>query len=113
VDRLSQAEYDQRAQPELLALRDAFDALEIDGVEADLEGGILTLEFLDDERYVVNSHQAARQIWMAAAREAWHFDWVAERGAWVASRTGDELWETLGRVVANKLNRPVRLQRPG
>ena len=113
MERLNEAEYEARAQPELLALRDALDALDVEGVEAELEGGILTLEFVDDARYVVNSHRAARQIWMAAERRAWHFDWDAERQGWVAARSGDELWSTLEQVLTARLNQSIRLRRPG
>ena len=67
----------------------------LDGLEVDLSSGILTIEFPDGLRYVVNSHRAARQIWMAAERSAWHFDFVREGSRWVASKNGDELRSTL------------------
>jgi CyaY protein len=104
-------EFEQRALPELEALVDALDGIEEEDFEAELASDILTLEFSDGTRYVLNSHSAARQIWMAAERNAWHFDWVAERGAWIAHKSGDELWATLERVVSNKLGRAVRLAR--
>ena len=108
---LDEADYEARALPELRALVDAFDAVELDGVEAELASDILSLEFSDGDKYVVNSHRAARQIWMAAGRTAWHFDWEPERSAWVAHKTGDELWATLRRVVSEKLGREVKLSR--
>jgi len=113
VRTLSEAEYEQRAPAELLALRDAIDALPDEGVEAELESDILTIELFDDTEYVINSHRAARQLWMAAGRTAWHFDWLKERGRWVASKTGDELWETLTRLISAQLGKPIELRRPG
>jgi CyaY protein len=110
-ETLSESEYEERALPELRALLDAFDALEPEGVEAELASDILTLEFSDGTRYVVNSHRAARQIWMAAEREAWHFDWDAGKNAWITHKTGDELWATIQRVVENKLGVAVALAR--
>ncbi len=107
---LSEAEYEARALPELRALVDAVDALDTEGLEAELASDILTLEFSDGARYVVNSHRAARQIWMAAERLAWHFDWVPERKAWVAAKTDDELWSTLTRVISEKLGRTITLR---
>ncbi|MBI3200023.1 MAG: iron donor protein CyaY [Polyangiaceae bacterium] len=107
---LSEAEYEARAVPELRALVEAFDRLELDGVEAELANDILTLDFGAGGRFVVNSHRAARQIWMAADRTAWHFDWDPDRSAWVAYKTGDELWATLELVVGKKLERAVRLR---
>ncbi|HEU5076798.1 MAG TPA: iron donor protein CyaY [Polyangiaceae bacterium] len=108
---ISEAEYEALAAPELKLLLEALDALDSDGLEVELESDILTLEFSDDTRYVINSHRAARQIWMAAERAAWHFDWDPARGAWVASKTGDELWQTLSRTIGNKLGHPVELRR--
>jgi iron-sulfur cluster assembly protein CyaY len=108
-EALSEAEYEERALPELRALIDAFDALELDGLEAELASDILTLEFSDGARYVLNSHRAARQIWMAAERSAWHFDWDREKRAWIAHKTGDELWATLERVISEKLGKSVKL----
>ena len=108
---ISEAEYEALAAPELKRLLDAVDALESDELEAELESDILTLEFSDDTRYVINSHRAARQIWMAAERAAWHFDWDAAREAWVASKSGDELWQALSAVIGKKLGHPVELTR--
>lgn len=108
---ISEQDYEARALPELRALVDALDALELGGVECELSSDILTLELSGGERYVVNSHRAARQIWMAADRSAWHFDWDSERAAWIAKKTGDELWSTLSRVLSSKLQKPVELSR--
>ena len=81
------------------------------GVEAELESGILTLEFEDDARFVINSHQAARQIWMAADRSAWHFDWQPSTQSWIATKTSEELWSVLQTALAKKLGEPVTLRR--
>jgi CyaY protein len=107
---LSEAEYEARAFPELRALIDALDALESEAFEAELASDILTLEFRDGARYVINSHRAARQIWMAAERSAWHFDWDPENARWVANKTGDELWSTLERVLGEKLGTRIALR---
>jgi CyaY protein len=106
----SEDEYEARALPELRALVDAFDGLDLDEPEAELASDILTLEFSDGTRYVVNSHRAARQIWMAAERSAWHFSWDPSKGRWIAAKTGDELWGTLERVISAKLGRSVALR---
>jgi CyaY protein len=108
---ISEQDYEARALPELRALVDALDELELGGVECELSSDILTIELAGGDRYVVNSHRAARQIWMAADRNAWHFDWEDERAAWVAKKTGDELWSTLSRVLTVKLGKPVSLAR--
>lgn len=109
---MTEQDYEARAFPELRALITALDGLPGDGFEAELENDILTIEFDDGARFVVNSHRAARQIWMAANRSAWHFDWDPGSERWVASKTQDELWSTVARALSDKLGRPVTLQAP-
>lgn len=109
---VNEEQYTHLAHEELLRLVDALDELDTDSLEVELESDILTLEFEDGTKYVINSHRAARQIWMAADHSAWHFDWRAERSAWIASKSGDELWATVERVAEKKLGQPVRLVRP-
>ncbi len=109
---LTESLFEQKADRTLRALASALD--DVDGLESDLESGILTLEFEDGTKYVVNSHRAARQIWMAADRNAWHFDpdLGSEPTRWTASKTGDELWSALEAVLNRKLGRALALPRP-
>jgi CyaY protein len=71
---MDEKEFDKRSREALgkleAALRDASDALDVD-----LADGILTLEFEDGAKYVVNSHGAAQQIWLSANMSASHFGW--------------------------------------
>ncbi len=106
-ERLTEREFEHRADDVLRALERALSAT--DGLEVDLESGILTLEFDDGIKYVINSHRAAAQIWMAAELRAWHFDPSAN--GWIAGKSGDELWATVEGVVARKLGRGVALPR--
>lgn len=82
-------------------------ALEHDALDVQLGGDVLTLAFDDGTRFVINAHSAAGQVWMAADRNAWHFDHDGAR--WIAVKTGDELMSTVARVVAAKLGTDVRL----
>lgn len=105
---LSERAFEAAADETLGQMSRALDALEGD-VEVELSMGILTLEFSDGTKYVVNSHRAAKQIWMAAERTAWHFDF--EAGRWVAKKNGDELWTAVEAALTGKLGRPVALKR--
>ena len=64
ADPLDEGRFDTLAERALHALEMALN--EIEGLEADLESGIVTIEFDDGVRFVINSHRAARQIWMSA-----------------------------------------------
>ena len=107
---MEEANFEQLADAELDQLIEALIACS-DEVDPDLEMGVLRITFEDDTKYVVNSHRAAKQIWMAAERAAWHFDYVADSGQWVAASNGDELWAAVSKVVGNKLGEAVTLSK--
>jgi CyaY protein len=88
---------------------EALGELEHENLDVDLAGDVLTLAFASGERFVINAHSAAEQIWMAAGTTAWHFDYVAERGQWIARKTDDELMATVAKVVGDKLGEVVKL----
>ena len=103
---LSEPEFERLADEELRHLIGALDEAS-DDLEADLQMGVLSIVFDDGTKYVVNSHRAARQIWMAAEKRAWHFDYDGER--WLAAASGDELRSTLSAGLARKLGAPLSL----
>jgi CyaY protein len=109
MSELGEQEFEKLADRELHALLEALIAAS-DELDPDLESGVLSIHFDDDSKYVVNSHRAAKQIWMAAERTAWHFDYAADRAAWVAS-SGDELWSSLAEMLGRKLGAAVALNR--
>ena len=78
-----------------------------DEVDFSVSDGVLTLEFPDGVRYVLNRQAAANQMWFAAGDRAWHYDWDAERELWKDDRDGHELGENVAERVSEKLGRPV------
>ena len=89
----------------LAHIDDKLGEADLDGLDVQLAGDVLTITFADGGRFVINAHSAAGQIWMAAGTTAWHFD--HEDGRWIARRTGDELMQTVARVVGERLGAPV------
>lgn len=56
-----------------------------DEIDAELQGGILTLTLNAGGQYVINKHAPNRQIWMSSPKSgAIHFDYVD--GVWVSTR---------------------------
>ena len=95
---MDEKEFGRRAAEALRKLDDALRDLE--GVESDLAGDILTLEFEDGAKFVVNSHTAAQQIWLSANMQAWHFGWNDQAQRWRDSRSGAELFAELGSGIS-------------
>ncbi len=102
IARMDEATFDHTAHEELQAIEDAFAEVDPDQVEVSVSDGVLRLDLRDGTRVVINSHRAARQIWMAAIATAWHFDPTSE-GTWVAPKTGEELRSTLTRLVRDQI----------
>lgn len=99
---MDDASFDRVARDELHELESAFSDIDPDDVEVSTSDGVLRLDLRDGTRIVINSHRAARQIWMAAIASAWHFD-PSSDGAWRAARTGEELRPTLARLVRERI----------
>jgi CyaY protein len=105
---MDEKEFGRRAGEALRKLDDSL--RDVDGVESDLAGDILTLEFEDGSKFVVNSHTAAQQIWMSANLQAWHFAWHEPTQSWRDTRSGAELFTEMGKLASEKLAQPVKIR---
>ena len=105
---MDDASFDSVARDELTELENAFSSIDPDDIEVSTSDGVLRLDLRDGTRIVINSHRAARQIWMAAVATAWHFD-PADAGAWRASKSGEELRATLTRLVHDHVGVTIAL----
>jgi CyaY protein len=101
--------FDTIAEKELDFLRGRLDECDPDELECELSMGVLTISFPDGARFVVNSHRAAGQIWMAAFKSAWHFTPKEEGSTWVWRTEKDELRSTLSRVLSEKTGRKISI----
>jgi CyaY protein len=99
---MDETSFDHVARDELRAIEDAFGEVDPDQVEVSSSDGVLRLDLRDGTKIVINSHRAARQIWMAAVASAWHFDPV-DGGAWRAAKSGDELRATVTRLLRERI----------
>jgi iron-sulfur cluster assembly protein CyaY len=69
-------------------------------LEVDLESGILTITCPDGTRIIVNRQTPNREIWVAARSGGFHFAW--RDGAWRDTRSNDELFASLARILASQ-----------
>jgi CyaY protein len=90
----------------LEAIEDAIDA---SGIDADTEraGQVLTLEFDDGSKIIVNGNAPVREIWVAARSGGYHFR--AREGRWLDTRSGEELFAGLSKWVSQQAGEPVVL----
>jgi CyaY protein len=71
-----------------------------DALEVDLESGILTVTCPDASRVIVNRQTPNREIWVAARSGGFHFRMV--EGLWRDTRSGDELFASLARILRSQ-----------
>jgi CyaY protein len=102
------ADYHERAEQTLLRIEQAIEA---SGANVDFEnaGDVLTLEFENGSKLIVNKQGAARQLWVAARSGGFHYDWDPTSGAWRNDQTGAELFAELSRLVSQQAGTRVDL----
>lgn len=99
----------QQADALMDSVQAALDRFDPDELEADTAIGVLKVRFADGQTCVMNRQTAAHQVWLAFGASAWHFAWDAAAHAWMDTKGRGELRSVLGRVLGDKLGRPVTL----
>ena len=92
---MTESEFHRAVDAVLARIEAAVEAEE--DLDGDLEAGILTVTCPDGSRVIVNRQTPNREIWVAARSGGFHF--AAREGAWRDTRSGDELFDSLARVV--------------
>ena len=97
---MEEAEFNTLAEATLARIEQALDACSA-GIDYEVRpGGVLELEFDDGSKIIINRHSAAREIWVAAKSGGFHFR--PERGRWVGTRDGMDLFAALSRLVSEQ-----------
>ena len=71
------------------ALKQVESGLELSGADLDFEmvsDNVLEIEFADGSKIIVNRHDAAQEVWVAARSGGFHYRWDGTR--WQDTRSG-------------------------
>lgn len=103
---MNESEFDKKATDTLLRIEQG---IEESGADIDFEaaGGILTLEFANGTKIIINKQGAARQIWVAAKSGGYHYGFVD--GQWINDQGGGELMSELSRFIREQSDEKVNL----
>ena len=104
---MERQEYLRLADACLEQFADWLEDFDPDEVDFSASDGVLTLEFPDRVRYIINRQAGASQMWFAAGDRAWHYGWSAEQGQWLDDRDGHELGQRVAERLGEKLGREV------
>jgi CyaY protein len=107
-DTMDEGTFQGLAHDAMERVQRGLDAFDPDVVEPVLESGVLKLVFASGPPFVLNTQRPLREVWLAADRQAWHFRYDGAR--WVDKKGGgDELFATVGALVAKKTGLPIAL----
>ncbi|CAN5911715.1 hypothetical protein BH11PSE3_BH11PSE3_44740 [soil metagenome] len=92
---MSDSAFESLADSLLASLEEAIGAAEESGADAELQGGILTVEgdaSSGGGTWIVNKHAPTRQVWLSSPLSgARHYAFDAAAGQWLDTRGGPEL----------------------
>lgn len=89
-------------------LLSALDAIDPDDLDVDLAMGVMTMEFADGSKCIMNRQTAAHQIWLAEGATAWHFE-RDPAGQWQDTKGRGRIEAVLGEVLERRLGKKVAL----
>ena len=105
-ERLSEAEFQQKAEAAIDDLEQAFGALaEERDIDVELQGGVLSVTFEEGEpgRFIVSPNSSVRQLWVSARVASYKFDWSNEAGGFVLTGTIEPLKQVMKRLTQEQL----------
>lgn len=83
---LDASRYATLADEMLERIADTIDDVLGEEIDAELQGGVLTLSLEAGGQYVLNKNAPMKQLWLSSpASGAWHFDYAD--GDWISTRT--------------------------
>lgn len=103
---MTETEFNQLVDDTLLKIEGGIEASGAD-IEYETAAGILTLEFADGSKIIINRQGATQELWVAAKAGGFHYRWTD--GAWRNTRDGSELMAALSACVSQQAGEPVVL----
>ena len=94
----------------MLAIEEAIDASGED-IDYDNVSDILTLEFADGSKIIINKQAPLSQLWVAARSGGFHFDYDSAGQCWRLQGSGEELFACLSRYCSEQAGSEIILQK--
>lgn len=105
-NEMQESEFNQKIDETLYAIEEAIDDAGVD-IDYDTISGILTLEFNNQSKVIINRQSALNQLWLAAKSGGFHLDFVDE--GWFCKTEDSSLNDLLNRVCSEQSGEAVNL----
>jgi CyaY protein len=106
---MNESQFNQLAEETMIAIEEAVEASAAD-IDYDNVADILTLEFVNGSRIIINKQTPLSQIWVAAKSGGYHFDYDEASQLWCLN--GDitrDLFSQLSIYCSEQSGETVRL----
>lgn len=100
---MTPSEFLAHADAALRAIEDAVSRIGDNGdidIEASRAGNVVTIEFEDGSKIIVNSQEPMQEMWVAARAGGFHYRWDGAR--WIDTKSGAELFDALSRYASQQ-----------
>ncbi len=104
---MTKQEYLLRADDCLSRVEAWLEEFDPDEVDYSTTDGMVSIEFPDGVRFVLNRQSGNDQMWFAAGVRAFHYDWQEDGESWRDDRDGHDLFAKIAEVVGEKIGRAV------
>ncbi|HEV3106124.1 MAG TPA: iron donor protein CyaY [Trinickia sp.] len=108
---MSNSDYLTRAEAVLAAIERGIDDVDAD-IECERTGNVLTLEFDNGSKIIVNLQPAMQEIWIAAKAGGFHFKFDSGKGEWLDTRNGTEFFAALSDYATRQAGEPATFHKP-
>ena len=84
----------------------------LDECDADIDydtiSDILTIEFEDRSKIIINYQSANGQLWLAARSGGFHYDYDSDKNSWNNDRNGDDFFTELSRIATEQAREEIK-----
>lgn len=104
---MTETEFNQTVDAIFARIEDALDARDTD-IDTETSAGILTLEFEDGSKIILNRQTPTQEIWVAAKSGGYHYR--LDQGAWRNTRDGSEFFTSLSTYIQQQSGETIALR---
>ena len=104
--RLDESDFHERVDAVLVSIENALETADAD-IDSEINAGILTLEFDNCSKVIINRQTPNREIWVAAKSGGFHFHF--DGAAWRDTRSNESLESLLSRVISGQSGRVMSI----
>ena len=110
---MDESVFNQLAEKTMIEIEEAVEESGVD-IDYDNVADILTLEFTNRSRIIINKQTPLSQIWVAARSGGYHFDYDEQKQDWCLNNdTKKDLFTQLSQYCTEQAGETVELNRAG